>query len=273
MQPGAPWSIDSGRAPDRPPGLCPATSAPRHLERGTRAWAVAGALGGHSGLAPALLERVGGRPQAQDFPAAQALVPLVEHGELESREACVTRRGTRHQESLRSSQEPGPVAAGLGPERGEAGGHSASLSPALAPGVRPRPGRAEQLGPQRLVRWRLPRSHPHWLCDVSTRSPCPLAPPLGIRHAEEEEARCHLWSTEPMGHQLTHPHGPTGDGRASAKACLRPTVRPGHTCPASTCPSPRANPAGHSTGLGAPLTCPGVRARTGLTAVAHTVPS
>lgn len=63
-----------------------------------------------------------------------------------------------------------------------------------------------------------------------------------------------------MGHQLTHPHGPTGDGRASAKACLCPTVRPGHTCPASTW-------------LGAPLTCPGVRARTGLTAVAHTVPS
>lgn len=76
-----------------------------------------------------------------------------------------------------------------------------------------------------------------------------------------------------MGHQLTHPHGPTGDGRASATACLRPTVRPGHTCPASTCPPTRPNPAGHSTGLGAPLTCPGVRARTGLTAVAHTVPS
>lgn len=78
------------------------TSAARPLsERGPLARAVipadAGALHGHVGSAPALLECVGGWPQAQDLPTAQALAPFVEHSELQRREAVspAVRPGTR----------------------------------------------------------------------------------------------------------------------------------------------------------------------------------
>lgn len=61
-------------------------AAPSLSGQGTQAWAVfwaiTGVLDGHPTSVLALLECVGGRPQPQDLPAAQALVPLVEHSKL-----------------------------------------------------------------------------------------------------------------------------------------------------------------------------------------------
>lgn len=82
-----------GSAPLSAPGRSAAALPPSG--RGVPAWAVAiaGALGGRSGPALAFLEYVGRWPQAQDFPAAQTLVPFVEDGKLKSKEAGVTVAG------------------------------------------------------------------------------------------------------------------------------------------------------------------------------------
>lgn len=83
----------------------------------------------------------------------------------------------------------------------------------------------------------------------------------------------------PLEHEAHGPpaHPPSRPHRGRPSKCQ--SLPPPHGAPGPHVPCqymsrpPRPNPAGHSTGLGAPLTCPGVRARTGLTAVAHTVPS
>lgn len=85
------------------PRFCSVTSVPRRLVHRARAWAIAGGLGGPCGRALALLECVGGRPQTQDLPTAQALVPVVEHCKLGRTEAV----------SLAEQPGAGPA----GPER------------------------------------------------------------------------------------------------------------------------------------------------------------
>lgn len=79
-RPGA--LVTAGPSPQLPaPGSAP--PCPRRCSGGGAGGrAIAGALRGSSGLAPAPLQGVGGRPQAQDLPAAQARAPSVEHSEL-----------------------------------------------------------------------------------------------------------------------------------------------------------------------------------------------
>lgn len=80
----------------------------------------------------------------------------------------------------------------------------------------------------------------------------------------------------PWEHEAHWPqaHSPARPYLRMAEQVLNPVSTAGlglgRRCPSSACPLP---PPGHGAGPGTPLTCPGVRARTGLTAVTHTVPS
>lgn len=220
-----PGSAASTRAdPGWPPWALLRHICCQHLERGTRAWTVAGALGGHCGFALALLESVGGRPQTQDLPTAQALTPFVEHGKLQRREAVSAAAGL----GTLGIRDVRTAARGQACWSGAGRGTMLSASPlsAAAPGARPPGGRARPAAP----------TFTGGVTSAPTAPPCDSGALVGR-------------SLKPTGHRPFTSEGPAGGRQASAKAHLHSRAGLGHTWPSS-----RASPPPSGAQLGRALT-------------------